>query len=70
VAKNRVLSEEEIKQSTGARNASASGADRTSGASEGATRAEGGYEVQLDGQWIGVDYESYERVRAIQDSCA
>jgi hypothetical protein len=62
VGQTRVLSDEEIKQSTGARAAS----ERASSSSKG----DGQYEVQLDGAWVAVDFESYERVRQIQDSCA
>jgi hypothetical protein len=60
VIRKRALSDEEITASTGARVASES-----HGGEHGAH-----YEVQLEGTWIEVDHHSYERVRAIQDSCA
>ncbi len=62
MAANRTLSESEIIECTGARIAQGGNADRPKDGS--------GYEVQLDGMWIAVDFASYERVRQIQDSCA
>jgi hypothetical protein len=57
------LKEEQIIACTGARIAD-------EGQRDGASQDGKGYQVQFDGAWINVDYETYERVRQIQDSCA
>jgi hypothetical protein len=54
----RTLKEDEIIACTGARVAE-----------DGAAQAKH-YQVQFDGAWIDVDFDIYERVRQIQDSCA
>lgn len=54
----RTLKEDEIIACTGAR----VGDDGAAGHKH--------YQVQFDGAWIDVDFDVYERVRAIQDSCA
>jgi hypothetical protein len=64
----RLLSEQEITECTGARLGGSVTAGTTHDAP--ANKHKAAYEVQLDGSWIEVDYETYERVREIQDSCA
>jgi len=54
----RTLKEEQIIECTGAR------------IEDGGAANHKAYQVQLDGAWINVDHETYERVRQIQDSCA
>jgi hypothetical protein len=58
MSSQRTLSEQEITDCTGAR------VDTSSGEQDKR------YQVQLDGMWIDVDFDAYERVRQIQDSCA
>lgn len=60
----RALKDEQIIACTGARIAEEQ---------QRAANAQGDgktYQVQFDGAWINVDYDTYERVRQIQDSCA
>lgn len=52
------LKEEQIIECTGARIAEDGAPDHKT------------YQVQLDGAWITVNFDTYERVREIQDSCA
>jgi hypothetical protein len=70
VTKKRPLTEDEITQSTGARIAGAQQAGADDSRASASDTRDPVYQVQLEGEWIEVDHASYERVRAIQDSCA